>query len=119
MYWAPGAETGRKPRTVSTLRKGPLHIGHPLSVEDGVAVGADNTLLYDDANLAAMCETCNLGLRPSVGPRTYAAIMRDCSVPRRALPSDPDRVVVVAGEATRGPMRQAARERLICWADPR
>jgi len=100
MYWAPAVETGRKPRTVSNLRKrvsasqrarilnrdggrcvlcgtsdGPLHIGHLLSVEDGLVIGTDNALLYDDANLAAMCETCNLGLRTSVEPRTYAAIM--------------------------------------------
>jgi hypothetical protein len=99
-YWAPGAETGRKPRTVANLRKdvsasqrarilnrdnarcvlcgvgdGPLHVGHLLSVEDGIALGAANDVLNDDANLAAMCETCNLGLRSSVDGRTYAAIM--------------------------------------------
>lgn len=99
-YWAPGTETGRKPRTVANLRnkiparqrarildrdnarcvlcgcdRGPLHVGHLLSVEDGIALGVGNELLYDDANLAAMCETCNLGLPSSVTARTYATLM--------------------------------------------
>ena len=49
-----------------------------LSVEDGLALGADARLLADDANLAAMCEACNLGLlhaQGSVLPKTYASIM--------------------------------------------
>lgn len=45
-----------------------------MSIEDGVALGAAIELVFDDANLAAMCETCNLGLRTSVTARTYSAI---------------------------------------------
>ena len=42
----------------------------------GLALGASAALLNDDANLAAMCEACNLGLSGrSVSPRTYGAIM--------------------------------------------
>lgn len=38
-----------------------LHIGHLLSVNDGKALGATEEELFDDENLAAMCEECNLG----------------------------------------------------------
>ena len=101
LYNAPKIETGQRPRTVETLRHPikpsqqarildrdhrtcvlcgrsavQLTIGHLLSVEDGTAVGASERELYDDANLAAMCESCNLGLgRHSISPRTYAVIM--------------------------------------------
>lgn len=100
LYNAPRTETGRAPRTVTTLRRdikpgqqarilerdhgrcllcgaaGELTIGHLLSVENGVRVGASERHLYDDANLAAMCEACNLGLnRRSVSVRTYAVFM--------------------------------------------
>lgn len=101
LYNAPKTETGERARTVATLRRGikpsqqarildrdhrtcllcgradvQLTIGHLLSIEEGVAVGATETELYADANLAAMCEACNLGLgRHSISPRTYAVIM--------------------------------------------
>ena len=101
LYNAPKTDTGETPRTASTLRRDvkagqqarildrdngrcvlcgrsdePVTIGHLLSVQDGYALGADAKLLGDDANLAAMCEGCNLGLASrSVNPRTYAAIM--------------------------------------------
>ncbi len=101
LYNAPKAETGEAPRTVTTLRSGikpgqqahildrdngrcvlcgrsdqPITIGHLLSIEDGLTLGVSAALLNDDANLAAMCEACNLGLSGrSVSPRTYGAIM--------------------------------------------
>ncbi len=101
LYNAPKTETGERPRTVSSLRHTikpsqqsrildrdhrtcllcgradvQLTIGHLLSVEEGVGVGASEGELYNDANLAAMCESCNLGLgRHSISPRTYAVIM--------------------------------------------
>jgi len=101
LYNAPKTETGERPRTVTTLRQQikpsqqarildrdhrtcvlcgrsdqPLVIGHLLSIEEGVGVGASEAELYDDANLAAMCEACNSGLsRHSISPRTYAVIM--------------------------------------------
>lgn len=102
LYNAPRTETGEKPRTVKTLRrsirprqqarilnrdrgrcvlcasKHELTIAHLLSIEDGLALSAEEHELYDDANLAAMCEACNIGLRHgprSVTPRTYLVIM--------------------------------------------
>lgn len=100
LYNAPKAETGQAPRTARTLRREvrpaqqarvldrdrgrcvlcgrdeDLTIGHLLSLDEGAALGATEPELYDDANLAAMCEACNSGLgRRSVSPPTYAAIM--------------------------------------------
>jgi len=101
LYNAPKTETGEQPRTVRTLRAdlkpsqqarildrdsrrcvlcgtadGLMVIGHLLSVEDGVSLGATELELSDDANLATMCEACNLGLGGrSILPRTYAVIM--------------------------------------------
>lgn len=101
IYNAPKTETGQSPRTVRALRRAikpgqqarifdrdlqrcvmcgtngaPLTIGHLLSVEDGTRLGATTAELYSDANLAVMCETCNLGFSGrSISPRSYAAIM--------------------------------------------
>lgn len=102
LYNAPLTEIGQKPRTVRTLRRGirpaqqarilnrdrgrcvlcggteELTIGHLLSVADGAALGATAHELNSDANLAAMCEGCNLGLLHaggSVTPRTYAVLI--------------------------------------------
>lgn len=99
-YNAPKTETGQRRRTVATVRPGikpsqqarifdrdqgrcvlcgskdHLTIGHLLSIEEAYALGTVGPELNDDANLAAMCEACNLGLsRHSVSPRTYAVIM--------------------------------------------
>ncbi len=99
-YNAPKIETGQRPRTVATLRESikakqqarildrdqgrcvlcgrteNLTIGHLLSIEEAYRMGEMGPALHDDANLAAMCEACNLGLgRHSVSPRTYAVIM--------------------------------------------
>jgi hypothetical protein len=55
-----------------------LTIGHLLSFQDGVRLGATRTELYSDENLAAMCEACNAGLLhgpSSVNARTYAVIV--------------------------------------------
>lgn len=99
-YNAPRVEVGLAERSVVTLReeippsqqarildrdhgrcvlcsgREDLTIGHLLSVADGMAVGATREELYDDANLAAMCEACNSGLsRRSVSLLTFT-IMR-------------------------------------------
>lgn len=53
-----------------------LTIGHLLSVDEGVALGADRDLLNDDLNLAAMCDTCQLGLgRQSVPVVVYLGLL--------------------------------------------
>lgn len=101
LYNAPKTETGEVPRTALTLRQDikasqqarildrdharcvlcgrgdvPLSIGHLLSVQDGLRLGATAEELQSDENLAAMCEACNLGLSSrSVSPATYARIM--------------------------------------------
>lgn len=99
-YNAPKTETGQRPRTVQTVRKAikpsqqarifdrdqgrcilcgakdRLTIGHLLSIDDAYEMGELGPELHDDANLAAMCEACNLGLgRHSISPRTYAVLM--------------------------------------------
>lgn len=85
-YNAPKSELGLVERSVKTLRQDispgqqarilnrdhgrcmfcgtreELTIGHLLSVADGFRVGATRAELYDDANLAALCEGCNSGL---------------------------------------------------------
>lgn len=48
----------------------PLHVGHMISVKDGREMGMTDDELYDEHNLAAMCEECNLGL--SASPITLA-----------------------------------------------
>ena len=54
-----------------------LHVGHLVSVADGRNLGMSDDDINDDLNLAAMCETCNLGLGPrSLQPRlVWAAIV--------------------------------------------
>jgi 5-methylcytosine-specific restriction endonuclease McrA len=102
LYNAPRHETGAERRTVTTLRhsirpsqqarilnrdhgccilcgrRDELTIAHLLSLEDGHRLGVAEANLYCDANLAAMCEACNLGLRhdaKSVSARTYLATL--------------------------------------------
>jgi hypothetical protein len=84
-YNAPKTETGRAPRTVTTVHNGikpgqrarvlerdngrcvlcggkiDLHVGHLLSVNEGLKQGLTDQQINDDENLAAMCAECNLG----------------------------------------------------------
>lgn len=100
-YNAPKTETGRAPRTVTTVHNGikpgqrarildrdsghcalcgasgNLHVGHLLSVNDGVRMGMTEADLNHDENLAAMCDECNLGLSDTtVSIRLMVAILR-------------------------------------------
>ncbi len=55
----------------------PLHIGHLLSVIEGKEQGLTADELFDDENLAAMCEECNLGQGArSVSMRLLCAVLR-------------------------------------------
>ena len=116
LYNAPKTETGEAPRTAATLRQDikpsqqarildrdharcvlcgrgdvPLSLGHLLSIQDGLRLGATELELHSDENLATMCEACNLGLNSrSVSPATYARIMLHLI---RAS-SDPEKVEV-------------------------
>jgi hypothetical protein len=98
-YNAPKAEVGLAHRSVRTLRANispsqqarilerdhgrcvlcgtteEITIGHLLSVADGMRVGATIQELNDDANLAAMCQACNIGLSDrSVSLLTYTIL---------------------------------------------
>jgi hypothetical protein len=100
-YNAPKTETGRKPRTVSTVHQGIrpkkrarilfrasgrcelcgsrniLHVGHILSVKSGLRLGLTESVLNDDENLCAMCEECNLGIGDATVPlRLAVGILR-------------------------------------------
>jgi 5-methylcytosine-specific restriction endonuclease McrA len=100
-YNAPKAETGREQRSVSTGRKDirparrarilerdncrcalcgnkhNLHVGHLLSVVEGLRQGLTDAEINDDENLATMCEECNLGLSDRPVPlRLMLAILK-------------------------------------------
>ncbi len=105
-YNAPRVETGRAQRTVTTVHNGikpnqrsrvlnrasgrceicgykpdgterTLHVGHLLSVKDGMAQGMTEAELNNDENLAAMCDECNLGLGDETVPaRLVVGIIR-------------------------------------------
>jgi len=100
-YNAPKTETGRSPRTVTTVHNGiksacrariilratgrcelcgatgNLHVGHLLPVKEGLAAGLTELDLNSDENLAAMCDECNLGIGAEVVPlRLVVAIIR-------------------------------------------
>lgn len=100
-YNAPKTETGREVRSVTTVHngikpkqrarvlerdngrcvlcggKGDLHVGHLLSVADGLRQGLTELEINDDENLAAMCVECNLGLSERPVPiRLLLAILK-------------------------------------------
>jgi 5-methylcytosine-specific restriction endonuclease McrA len=45
-----------------------LTVGHLVSVKDGQRLDVDEALIWDDLNLAAMCDTCQLGLNDQSVP---------------------------------------------------
>lgn len=91
-YNAPRTETGREQRTVTTVHNGVkpkqrarvllrdngacvlcgrrdmLHVGHVLSVKDGLSSGLTETELNDDENLLTLCDECNLGIGKETMP---------------------------------------------------
>lgn len=100
-YNAPKVETGRETRSVSTVHAGikpkqrarlilrasgrcelcgsrdSLHVGHVLSVADGLEAGLTERELNDDENLVAACAECNLGMgRETMPVRLMVAILR-------------------------------------------
>ena len=99
IYNAPKTETGQKPRTIGTIRRGikpgqqvrilerdgccvlcgsreRLTIGHGLSIKDAETLGEVGPYLDSDENLFAMCEACNAGLGGrSVLPKTYHLVV--------------------------------------------
>jgi hypothetical protein len=53
-----------------------LHVGHLISVADGLGEGLSEFTLNHDENLAALCEECNLGLgRISVTARLLVGLI--------------------------------------------
>lgn len=100
VYNAPKTETGQRDRSVTTVHNGikpkqrlrilerstcrcefcgssgNLHVGHILSVKDGLDYGLTDIEINHDENLAALCEECNLGMgKASMAPRIYAALL--------------------------------------------
>lgn len=100
-YNAPRTETGRAVRSLRTrpdIKPGqrarilerdnatcvlchhadrPLDVGHVISVDAGRKLGLTDKELYDDENLAAMCQACNSGLSKSpVSLRFMVALLR-------------------------------------------
>lgn len=85
-YNAPRVETGRAVRSVQTVHEAikpnqrarileratgrcemcgvrrDLHVGHLISVEEGLKQGLTEDSLNSPENLCAMCQECNLGL---------------------------------------------------------
>lgn len=89
-YNAPKIETGRAERTITTIHNGikpktrarilmratgrcelcgvkpkdgeSLHVGHLISVKDGMKRGLTELELNNDENLCAMCQECNIGI---------------------------------------------------------
>ncbi len=47
-----------------------VHVGHLVAVKEGRDFGLTDAELFDDANLIALCEACNLGQ----GRRSYTPI---------------------------------------------
>lgn len=59
-----------------------LHVGHLISVRDGLDRGLTEVELNDEENLCAMCEECNLGLGREVVPLRLAVAMAMARVRR-------------------------------------
>lgn len=93
VYFAPKTETGREVRTTKTVHAAitgpkryrvlaranhqcelcnavgkPLHVGHLLSVDEGVRQGLNDQQINSEENLAAMCDECNLGMKAEAMP---------------------------------------------------
>jgi hypothetical protein len=103
-YNAPRTETGRAPRTVTTVHNGikpsqrarilvratgrcelcgargdrvVLHVGHILSVDAGITYGLPDDEINHDENLLALCDECNLGQGAEPMPlRVAIAVLR-------------------------------------------
>lgn len=101
LYNAPRTETGKAQRSATTVHNGikpkqrmrifqrasglceicggggNLHLGHALSVKDGLEAGFTEADLNSDENLFACCEECNLGLGSEPLPlRLFIGIIR-------------------------------------------
>jgi 5-methylcytosine-specific restriction endonuclease McrA len=99
-YNAPRVETGRAVRTVKTVHDAikpktrrdvllraslacelchswtkELHVGHLVSVADGITHGLTDDEINSEANLCAMCAECNLGLGKETVPLRLAVAM--------------------------------------------
>jgi len=55
----------------------PMHVGHVVSVDAGMAIGLSDAEINDEENLIATCEQCNLGQGAQPIPlRVAIAILR-------------------------------------------
>ena len=54
-----------------------FHVGHFVSVDEGIRAGMTDEEINSDENLYCSCEECNLGMGPMpVSIRTMLAIIR-------------------------------------------
>lgn len=114
-YCAPRTETGREQRSVRTRPEikpaqkariigrdgnrcvlcgagGNIHIGHLISVDEGRLIGLSTSELYNDENLAVMCEECNLGWSSTTLPLKLIANVLLVRIARQSeAADDPDR----------------------------
>jgi 5-methylcytosine-specific restriction endonuclease McrA len=118
-YNAPRTETGRKVRTVSTVHDAisskqrkriilrasgrcemcgakysddtGLHVGHLISVENGVKQGLTDRQINSDENLSAMCAQCNLGLGSETVPLWMATAIIRARTPATQQKGSPKR----------------------------
>lgn len=113
LYNAPRVETGRAVRTVTTVHNGikpkqrarvlmrdgarcrlckaegvPLHVGHILSVDAGMAQGLNETQLNSDSNLMALCDQCNLGMGNIPMPLWLACALLVADLENKGVPKE-------------------------------
>lgn len=107
-YNAPRAETGKPVRSVTSNRAGikpsqrariiverascrcelcgtnksELHVGHLLSIDEGLKQGFTEQELNHDENLAAMCAECNLGIGKNPVPLRLAVALQMARIRR-------------------------------------
>ena len=98
-WFASKADVGEKPRTLKTTheaitgatrrqvlfrcggkcelcgRRGPLHVGHLVSVEAGHKYGLTDSEINHPENLCGMCEECNSNVRAEVVELRVAIVM--------------------------------------------
>lgn len=65
-----------------------LVLGHMVSVKQGLAYGLTQAELYDDENLAVMCEECNSGIGENTISVRYAVRILQIRLANKATPEE-------------------------------
>lgn len=112
-YNAPKTETGRAPRTVTTVHNGikpslrariieratgkcemcgsrkNLHVGHLISVDAGIQWGMTDGEINSTENLICICDECNLGIGNEPVPLRFAVAMVMTRLAYKVRANDP------------------------------